>query len=156
MLLGLPYININVVTSGYPVYYSSGSGSNILEFEYTILNSHYTTLLDYVNSTSLYLDNGSIKDVAGNNLELSLAFPGDANSLSANKSIVIDTNNINIDEFLVSSNTLSKDEFIDISIKFSKSIPSLNNSNFVVDNGILSTISSIDSGCYMDCYFHTV
>lgn len=145
-VIGTPYININVVTSGYPVYYSSGSGSNILEFEYTILNSHYTTLLDYVNSTSLYLDNGSIKDVAGNNLELSLAFPGDANSLSANKSIVIDTNNINIDEFLVSSNTLSKDEFIDISIKFSKSIPSLNNSNFVVDNGILSTISSIDSG----------
>lgn len=145
-VIGTPYININVVTSGYPVYYSSGSGSNILEFEYTILNSHYTTLLDYVNSTSLYLDNGSIKDGAGNNLELGLAFPGDANSLSANRSIVIDTNNINIDEFLVSSNTLSKDEFIDISIKFSKSIPSLNNTNFVVDNGILSTISSIDSG----------
>ena len=145
-VIGNPYIKINVTTGGYPVYYTSGTGSNTLEFNYTVLNSHYTNLLDYVNSTALYLNNGSIKDNAGNDLDLALAFPGDPNSLSVNRSIVIDTNEIIVDEFNLSSNTLSKGETVDISIRFSKSIPSLSVSNFAIRNGILSTLNTDDNG----------
>lgn len=145
-VIGNPYIKINVTTGGYPVYYTSGTGSNTLEFNYTVLNSHYTNLLDYVNSTALYLNNGSIKDNAGNDLDLALAFPGDPNSLSVNRSIVIDTNEIIVDEFNLSSNTLSKGETVDISIRFSKSIPSLSESNFAIRNGILSTLNTDDNG----------
>lgn len=145
-VIGNPYINMNVTTGGYPVYYTSGTGSSTLEFNYKILNSHYTASLDYVNSTALYLNNGSIKDNAGNDLNLSLAFPGDPNSFSANRSIVIDTNAIFVDDFNLSRNTLSKGESVDISIRFSKIIPSLNESNFAIRNGILSTLNTDDSG----------
>jgi hypothetical protein len=47
--------------------------------------------LDYVATTSLALNSGTIADAAGNNATLTLASPGAANSLGANKAIVIDT-----------------------------------------------------------------
>jgi hypothetical protein len=45
--------------------------------------------LDYVAISSLTLNGGTIKDVAGNNAALTLPNPGAAGSLSANKNIII-------------------------------------------------------------------
>jgi hypothetical protein len=47
--------------------------------------------LDYVATNSLALNSGTIRDAAANNATLTLASPGAANSLGANKAIVIDT-----------------------------------------------------------------
>jgi len=49
--------------------------------------------LDYVATNSLALNSGTITDSAGNNATLTLPTPGAANSLGANKAIVIDTVN---------------------------------------------------------------
>jgi hypothetical protein len=46
--------------------------------------------LDYLATSSLALNGGTIKDAAANNAVLTLASPGSANSLSANKAFVID------------------------------------------------------------------
>src|SRR5439155_623342 len=46
--------------------------------------------LDYVSTSALALNGGTIKDLAGNDAALALASPGAAGSLGANKDIVID------------------------------------------------------------------
>src|SRR5207247_2304553 len=47
--------------------------------------------LDYHDSAALGLNGGTIRDAALNNATLTLASPGTAGSLGANKSIVVDT-----------------------------------------------------------------
>jgi hypothetical protein len=73
------------------VNYSSGSGGATLTFTYTVQAGDTSSDLDYVATTSLALNSGTIADAAGNNATLTLAAPGAANSLGANKAIVIDT-----------------------------------------------------------------
>lgn len=75
------------------VNYSSGSGSQILTFNYTIQAGHNTSDLDYISSTALQLNGGAIVDTVGNgNAVLTLPIPGSQGSLGFNKNILIDTN----------------------------------------------------------------
>ncbi|MFA6018357.1 MAG: Calx-beta domain-containing protein [Patescibacteria group bacterium] len=62
-----------------------------LSFVYTIVNGDNKTDLDYVGTSSLTLNSGTIKDLAGNSATLTLALPGAAGSLGANKNIDIVT-----------------------------------------------------------------
>lgn len=73
------------------VNYTSGSGSTTLVFTYSVGATDTSTDLDYSTATSLTLNGGTIRDLAGNNAGLGLATPGAANSLGANKNLVIDT-----------------------------------------------------------------
>jgi hypothetical protein len=73
------------------VNYTSGTGTSTLTFNYTVAAGNTSADLDYALTTSLGLNSGTIKDAAGNNATLTLATPGDANSLGANKALVIDT-----------------------------------------------------------------
>lgn len=68
---------------------ASGAGST-LDFNYTVGANDHSSDLDYTATDSLQLNGGAIRDLAGNDALLTLAFPGEANSLSANKDIVID------------------------------------------------------------------
>src|SRR5204862_4215977 len=73
------------------VNYSSGSGTNTLTFNYTVAAGNSSADLNYVATSSLTLNGGTIKDAIGNNATLTLAATGAANSLAGNKAIVIDT-----------------------------------------------------------------
>src|SRR5260370_448495 len=85
---GTPQLALN---SGGTASYSSGTGTSTLSFAYTVAATDYSTLLDYVAATSLSLSGGTIKDSNNNAATLTLAAPGSAGSLGANKSIVIFT-----------------------------------------------------------------
>ncbi|MBK1840759.1 DUF4347 domain-containing protein [Azospirillum sp. YIM B02556] len=71
--------------------YSGGSGTGTLTFTYTVQAGDTSADLDYVSTTALALSGGTIADTAGHNAVLTLAAPGAATSLGANKAIVIDT-----------------------------------------------------------------
>src|SRR5205814_30331 len=73
------------------VNYASGSGTSTLTFTYTVIAGDSSAELDYAATTSLALNAGTIRDAATNNATLTLAAPGAANSLGANKALVIDT-----------------------------------------------------------------
>ena len=88
---GTPRITLETGSTDRAVSYASGSGTNTLTFTYTVQAGDTSNDLDYVATTSLALNGGTIKDAAGNNAVLTLASPGASNSLSANKAIVIDT-----------------------------------------------------------------
>ncbi|MBI2932040.1 MAG: FG-GAP repeat protein, partial [Planctomycetes bacterium] len=85
---GTPQLTLATGGPGTAVNYSSGSGSNTLTFTYAVAAGHASSDLDYTATTSL---SGTIQDAALNNATLTLASPGTAGSLGANKAIVIDT-----------------------------------------------------------------
>lgn len=69
----------------------SGSGSNTLIFTYTVQSGDTSGDLDYVSTTALVLNGGTIRDGNSNNAVLTLPSPGASASLGANKSLIIDT-----------------------------------------------------------------
>ncbi|MBE9134336.1 DUF4347 domain-containing protein, partial [Tychonema sp. LEGE 07196] len=70
--------------------YLSGTGSNTLTFRYAVAAGDNSADLDYLSTTALSLSGGTIKNAATADAILTLPTPGAANSLGANKAIVID------------------------------------------------------------------
>ena len=81
----------NVLVSGLSI--NGGSGTNTLTFTYVVGAGQESSHLDYIGTTALTLNGGSITDAdgSGNAAKLALATPGTAGSLGANKNIVIST-----------------------------------------------------------------
>jgi hypothetical protein len=88
---GTPQLTLETGSADRTVNYVSGSGSNTLAFTYTVQTGDIASDLDYISTTALALNGGTIKDAAGNDATLTLSTPGAADSLGANKAIVIDT-----------------------------------------------------------------
>ncbi|PJZ26626.1 hypothetical protein CH352_04660 [Leptospira hartskeerlii] len=86
---GTPYIDLNI---GRSINFSSIQSGVTLSFPFTVSSPDDTSALDYVDSSSFHLSaGGSILDKAGNAAVLSLAIPGVSGSVSASKTITIDT-----------------------------------------------------------------
>ena len=90
-VVGTPQLTLETGSSDAVVNYASGSGTNALTFTYTVAAGQTSSDLDYISTTALALNAGTIKDSAGNSATLTLPTPGAAGSLGANKAIVIDT-----------------------------------------------------------------
>jgi hypothetical protein len=86
---GTPRITLETGSSDVAVNYSSGTGTNTLTFNYEVATGHTNSDLDYLNTSALALNSGTIKDVAGNDATLTLASPGASGSLGANKALVV-------------------------------------------------------------------
>lgn len=84
---GTPSLSLN---SGGTATYSSGSGTATLTFSYTVAAGQNSSALDATSTSALSLNGGTIMS-GGQAANLTLPAPGAAGSLSANKSIVIDT-----------------------------------------------------------------
>ncbi|MBU0484223.1 MAG: lamin tail domain-containing protein [Proteobacteria bacterium] len=95
--------------------YSSGSPSATLTFTYTVLQSHTSADLDYLNTAALAAGGGTIRDAQGNDAVLTLVAPGAANSLGANKALAINgTPRLVINEIDYNQGATDTAEFIEI------------------------------------------
>jgi len=88
---GNPRLLLETGTTDHYATYSSGTGTDMLTFVYTVASEDTSLDLDYEAIDSLEFNSGTIKDAAGNMADPTLALPGDPGSLGANKDIVIDT-----------------------------------------------------------------
>ncbi|MEI8024383.1 MAG: Ig-like domain-containing protein, partial [Actinomycetota bacterium] len=91
---GVPTLQLETGTTDRILNYSSGTGTNRLTFNYVIsttTNPDTSADLDYVATTSLALNGGTIKNSTAEDATLTLPAPGAANSLGANNAIIIDT-----------------------------------------------------------------
>jgi hypothetical protein len=88
---GTPQLTLATGGAGTAVNCTGGSGTATLTFNYTVAAGDNSADLDYVDNNSLKLNDGTIKDNAGNDATLTLSTPGTAGSLGYNKAIVIDT-----------------------------------------------------------------
>jgi hypothetical protein len=89
---GTPRLTLETGTTDRTADYTSGSGTSTLTFTYTVQSGDTATDLDYVSTTSLALNGGSIVDGAANSASLTLPAPGATGSLGANKAIVVASN----------------------------------------------------------------
>ncbi|MAR05840.1 MAG: hypothetical protein CL862_01885, partial [Cyanobium sp. NAT70] len=89
---GTPTLELETGSTDRTASYASGSGTNTLSFTYTVQEGDTSGDLDYTGTSALALNGGTIKASSGaaNNANLTLAAPGAANSLSANKALNID------------------------------------------------------------------
>jgi hypothetical protein len=88
---GTPQITIALTPANKAINYASGSGTNTLTFNYTVAGADTAADLDYVATTSLALNGGTIQDLSANAATLTLPAPAAAGSLGSNKNLVIDT-----------------------------------------------------------------
>jgi len=91
---GIPTLTLETGTTDAVVSYTSLGTTTLtndtIQFLYTIAPGDTSADLDYKAINSLLLNNGTITDLAGNNGNFTLPSPGAANSLGANKALVID------------------------------------------------------------------
>ncbi len=121
----IPKLTMETGTSDGTAAYSSGTGSANLVFTYIVASGHTSNDLGYITSSAFSLDSGTIRDVAGNDLNITtLPTAGAANSLSDNKSIVIDTKLHSVNLTFDDPDTLVRfeDGTLNITATFSDSI----------------------------------
>ncbi len=87
---GTPQLTLETGASDAVINFASSAAADTLRFTYTVSANHTSADLDYFSTGALALNGGTIRDALGNDAGLSLASPGAAGSLGANKAIVID------------------------------------------------------------------
>ncbi len=90
-VVGTPRLTLETGVTDREATYAGGSGGSTLTFNYTVQTGDTSADLDYISTAALTLNGGTIRDAASNNATLTLAAPGAAGSLGANKNLVIDT-----------------------------------------------------------------
>lgn len=88
---GHPALELSTGRTAAQAIYVSGSGSSKLIFDYTIQSGDNIAVLDYLNTSALNTDAGSIKPLRDGELKLTLQSPGEEGSISHSKRIAIDT-----------------------------------------------------------------
>jgi fibronectin-binding autotransporter adhesin len=125
--------------------YVSGSGSTTLVFDYTVQAGDLSTDLDYASTGALVLNGATIQDALNLNANLTLASPGAANSLGANKALVID-GVVPTAGIVVADTALAAGETSTVTITFSEAVSGLAVGDFTVANGVLSGLGTGDGG----------
>ncbi|WP_342330291.1 MBG domain-containing protein [Pedobacter sp. FW305-3-2-15-E-R2A2] len=142
---GTPTLSLN---SGGTASYASGSGTTALVFNYTVALNQSTPDLDQASTTALALAGGTIKDAAGNDATLTLAAPGAAGSLGANKAIVINTTTPTIVSITRVGNATINGTSADFLVTFSENVTGVDATDFSIttSGGIVGSAVASVSG----------
>ena len=121
---GVPIITLETGDNDVVINYANGTGTNTINFSYVVSEGEYTNDLSYMDQNALELNQGSIKDAAGNNIVLTLPEPDSTGSLSINKSLVVDgiLPFVNSVTSLDSNGTYIFGDTIDIAMNFSENV----------------------------------
>ena len=80
---GTPQLTLETGATDAVASYSSGTGNDTIVFSYTIASGNNSSDLDYVSTSALALNSGTIADAVGNSATFTLASPGGANCLAS-------------------------------------------------------------------------
>jgi hypothetical protein len=152
IVTGTPELTLNTGGAGEVISYTGGSGTTTLTFTYTVQAGDNSADLDYVATTSLALNGGTIKDGANNAADLTLSTPGTAGSLGFNKNIVIDTTAPTITDVSSSSanGTYSIGAVIPVTVQFSEPVTATGTPQLTLDNGGAGAVVNYTSGSGSD------
>ena len=130
------------------VNYSSGSTTTELTFNYTVAAGENSSDLDYVSTTALALNGGTINDGSGNAATLTLPTPGATNSLGANKALIIDTvvPTVSSVSSTKTDGSYNADEVIPITITFSEAVNVSGTPQLTLETGTTDAVVDYSSG----------
>jgi surface protein len=110
---GTPQLTLETGTIDRLINYSTGSTTNTLTFVYAIQSGDTSNDLDYISTTALTLNSGTIVATSGGlSATLTLPSPGATGSLGANKAIVIDATSFIISVRTNNTGSSSSTQFI--------------------------------------------
>ena len=137
---GTPTLTLETGSSDAVVNYSSGSGTSTLVFAYTIAAGHTSADLNYVATSSLALNSGTIKDASNNNATLTLPGLASGSSLAGGRNLKVDTTvpTVTITSSATSSTNTSP---IPITITFSESVTGFVSGDLTIGNGTITSFS---------------
>ena len=124
--------------------YSAGNNTNILIFNYTVLAGETIADLDYASTSALNLNSGTIKDLATNDANLTLAAPGSGGSLGANKNIVIDATAATISNITstLADGNYTIGQVVPITVSFSETVNVTGTPILTLNNGGTATYAA--------------
>ena len=148
LVTGTPQLTLETGTTDRTINYTSGSNSSTLTFSYTVQSGDTSADLDYVATNSLMLNSGTIRDAANNNATLTLPSPGTANSLGANKNIVIDgvaptVSSVNAS---TANGTYKLGDIISIQVNFNEAVTVTGTPQLTLDTGTTDRTIDYASG----------
>ncbi|SHH02582.1 beta strand repeat-containing protein, partial [Pedobacter caeni] len=138
---GTPQLALN---SGATVNYAGGTGTSSLAFTYTVQPTDASPDLDYTSTAALSLNGGTLKDAAGNDATLTLAAPGAANSLAANKNIVIDNTAplVSSVNSSLANGTYKIGDLVPVTVNFSEAVTVTGTPTLSLNSGGTATYAS--------------
>nr|WP_268870288.1 Ig-like domain-containing protein [Pseudomonas sp. P818] len=143
---GTPTLTLETGATDRVLSYVSGSGTDTLSFSYTVQEGESSADLDYVSSSALSLNGGSIQDGANQSAILTLPTPGAAGSLGANKALVVDGIRPAATSISLSDTALRIGETATVTVTFNEAVLGLDIADFSVASGTLSGLSSSNGG----------
>lgn len=145
---GTPSIQLETGTTDEQVNYSSGSGSAVLTFLYTVIAGDISADLDYKATGSLTLNGGTINSAGGIAAVLTLPTVGGASSIAGQKAIVIDGVLPTVSTYNPTDGSTSVTANQNLILTFSENVQIGSAGNIVIynsDNSIFETIPYNDS-----------
>ncbi|WP_346347947.1 beta strand repeat-containing protein, partial [Shewanella hafniensis] len=148
LVTGTPQLTLETGSTDRTINYTSGSNSSTLTFSYTVQSGDTSADLDYVATNSLMLNSGTIRDAASNNATLTLPSPGAANSLGANKNIIIDGVAPTVSSVTSSTanGTYKIGDSISIQVDFSEAVTVTGTPQFTLETGATDRTANYASG----------
>ncbi|WP_413490271.1 beta strand repeat-containing protein, partial [Shewanella baltica] len=145
---GTPQLTLETGTTDRTINYTAGTGTSTLTFSYTVQAGDVSADLDYFSTTALALNGSTIRDAAGNNATLTLASPSAANSLGANKNIVIDgvvptVTSVNSSE---ANGTYKINDAISVQVNFSEAVTVTGTPQLTLETGAADRTINYASG----------
>ena len=147
IVTGGPQLTLETGATDRTASYAGGGGTTALTFTYTVQAGDVSADLDYVSTSALALNSGAIKDAAGNNAVLTLATPGAANSLAANKALVVDGVRPTLASAITISDTALKiGDTATVTFTFAEAVTGFTTADVTAPNGSISTLTTGDGG----------
>ncbi len=147
IVTGGPQLTLETGATDRTASYAGGGGTTALTFTYTVQAGDVSADLDYVSTSALALNGGAIKDAAGNNATLTLATPGAANSLAANKALVVDGVRPTLASAITISDTALKiGDTATVTFTFAEAVTGFTTADVTAPNGSLSNLMTGDGG----------
>jgi len=143
---GTPQLTLETGTTDRVVDYSSGSGTNTLTFNYTVQAGDTSADLDYVATTSLALNGGTIQNAALINATLTLPVPGTAGSLGFNKAIVITALGVTNVTSTAANGTYTTGAVIPVTVTFSQVVIVTGTPQLTLETGATDRVANYSSG----------
>jgi hypothetical protein len=132
IVTGTPQLTLETGGTDRTVNYASGTTTDTLTFTYVVQAGDTTSDLDYVTTTSLTLNSGTIQDAALNNATLTLATPGNATSLSFNKNLAIDGLAPTVSTLSPLDNATGVSSTTNLVITFTEAVTAISAKNLVI------------------------
>lgn len=143
---GTPSLQLETGATDRTLDYVSGTGTNTLTFSYTVQAGDISADLDYVGTTALALNGGTIKDGSNRDAILTLPTPGAVGSLSASHALVVDGVRPAATSITLSDTALKVGETATVTITFAEVVTGLTPSDFTTVGGTLTNLNSVDGG----------